>query len=528
MNKSTIKILNNSNYFDITQPTYKRIPKPFTEEYARIRRNEWFFRCVKEFDYTIAHGGSCWIPTLTYNNENLPHLHLSEFLSGLPIESSQPNSDCFISIDDSWVIDCFNQSHIQSFTKKLRIYLSRLGFETKGMKWIVCSEFGERKHRPHYHMFLVLPCNPPYDVMVDTLRRAWVYGFVGCSSKFGMKCVSFYGVRYATKYVVKDMCYYNTKKFKNGMTIEQIIKHQDAYEDKVLRKLLRPFMPNMYCSKGLGKCFLYDTLANMSYDDLVAYALGDKTFSLPLGHNASMSFNLPQYYINSLSYVVDKDLSRYYEKTIMRLTDFGRKLFSVRSQRVSSNILDRLSNLTLNDATYYDAVDEFKLIQSVDAKRLADYIGVFRYLIPYDQDFHYNPLLSVDDMLSNVDWYLDNRVNSNRPNIYCADFLYRHGFVDIDWYNEFAPYPLTFRCVSRDIADFALRSSFLSFSICSELPAWRKYERIAKAYDSFMDKVFAVKEIKKYNARLAIDDAKDKCFKYNPSIVLMYESKKDC
>lgn len=528
MNKSSIKILNNSNYFDITQPKYKRVQRPFTEEYARKRQNEWFFRCVKEFDYTLAHGGSCWIPTLTYNNENLPHLHLSEFLSGLPIESTNPNSDLFIPIDDSWCIECFDQSHIQSFTKKLRVYLSRLGFETKGMKWIVCSEFGEKKHRPHYHMFLTLPCNPPYDVIIDCLRRSWIYGFVGCSREFGMKCISTYGVRYATKYVVKDLCYYNTKKFKNGMTIDQIIMHQDAYEAKELRKLLRPYMPNMYCSKGLGKCFLTDTLSKMNYDELLSFALGDKQFSLSLGRNASMDFDLPQYYINCLSYRVDKDLSSFYEKTVLRLTDFGRKLFFARSYRVCTKVLSRLQDMTLNQATYFDAVEEYKKVRSVNEDDLAFYIGHLRYLIPYDHNFAYDPDLLPSHMFNDRDFYLRNLYASNRANMYVADFLYRHGLVDLDWYMENSPFPLRPRMVSHSFSDFSLPSSLLSCKTCSELPQWKKYEDVAKAFDLYMDKVFDVKECKKRNARLLKASDQAKCYASNPKLILVYESKKDC
>lgn len=523
---STITILNNSNYYSIAHPKYKRVQRPFTEEYARLRQNDWFFRCMKEYDYVKSHGGSVWIPTLTYNNENLPHLDVSEFVQTLPIESTEPNSNFFYNIDESWSVPCFNQYHIQAFTKKLRIYLTRKNYNTLGMKWIVCSEFGEKKHRPHYHVFLSILDKVELEDMKDCLCRAWKYGFVGHSSKFGLECVSSCGVRYATKYVVKDMAYYNTVKLKNGWTLNQFIKHQDSFDEKELRRLFRPFMPNMYCSKGLGRCF-ESVLSSMSESELYDYALGDRSFSLSLGHNSHMRFRLPQYYISRLSYVVDKDLTAYYDKVIMRLTTFGRELFRLRASRSISKFEELLKKITVNTAECYGAKDDFDVFRSLPTREFASYLGLFRYCIPFDKNYKYNPFIRPFDLYHNKAWYLDSLVKSDKKNIYVCDFLFRHGLVDESWYHENCAQTLRCRVVSRDSAEFTFTSPYLGMRTCSELPQFFDYELAAQAFDRYCDKEFDFKECKKRNKRLQIASDKDKCFKFNPKIITFYESYKD-
>lgn len=523
---STIKILNNSNYFDITQQKYKRVQRPFTEEAARQRKNDWFFRCVKDFEYVQSKGGSVWIPTLTYNSAHLPHLHLNEFVQTLPIESAEPNSDLFICISDSFEIPCFSQEHIQSFTKKLRIYLSRLGYNTIGMQWVVCSEFGEKKKRPHYHAYISILDDVDYEDMIFCLRRAWIYGFVGCSKEFGMKCKSIYGVRYATKYVVKDLSYYNTLRFPNEMTINDIIIHQDSYEPKELRKVLRPFMPNMYSSKGVGRGFLTD-LVSMPENDLIQYCLGEKTFPFALGKNKSMQFRLPQYYVSKFSYVVDKDLSNYYDKTIMRLTDFGRKLAYERNVNAIQKYVEILDKITLNDAEYVNCVTEFRQFKSFSSVDMATYLGLFRYMIPYDENFNYNPDIHVSDVRYRSVWYLQNLLDSKRVNIYCADFLLKHGFVDKDWYFENCSFPLCSRGTSKNSDDLKSFASLLAFKTCSELPQFKAFEACACAFDKYMDALFQVKEVKKYNKRMQKEDDKYKCYMSNPENFVTYESIED-
>lgn len=520
---STIKILNNSNYFDITQQKYKRVQRPFTEEAARQRKNDWFFRCVKDFEYVQSKGGSVWIPTLTYNNHNLPYLHLNEFVQTLPIKSNEPNSDLFTCIPDSFEIPCFNQFHIQSFTKKLRIYLSRLGYNTIGLNWVVCSEFGEKKKRPHYHVYLSILDDVKYEDMLFCLRRAWIYGFVGCSKEFGMKCNSIYGVRYATKYVVKDISYYNTLRFPNKMSINDIIMCQDSYEPKELRKVLRPFMPNMYSSKGVGRGFL-NTLVSMPQNDLLDYCLGKKTFPFALGRNKVMQFRLPQYYVSKFSYVVDKDLSNYYDKTVMRLTDFGRKLTYERNFNAIHKYVEILDKISLNDAQYVNCVTEFNQFKSFSSADMAAYLGLFRYMIPYDDTFNYNPDIHVSDVRYRSDWYLRNMLDSNRANIYCADFLLRHGFVDNDWYMENCSFPLCARVTSHDSCDLVAFSPLLGMKTCSELPQFKAYEACAQAFDKYMSVLFDIKECKKYNKRIQKELDVYKCHLSNPQNFVKYES----
>lgn len=74
----------------------------------------WAMRCVKEAE---SHTDNCFI-TLTYNDEHLPHGTLRPTL--VP--------------DD-----------LQRFWKRLRKEYGN------GIRYYACGEYGERRHRPHYH-----------------------------------------------------------------------------------------------------------------------------------------------------------------------------------------------------------------------------------------------------------------------------------------------------------------------------------------------------------------------------------------
>ena len=82
--ESSIKIKNNSSSWSYNQPLYLKVARPNTEESARQKQNDWFFRCQKEFENVLLNHGSVWFPTLTFNNEHLPHLYLRDYLDSIP------------------------------------------------------------------------------------------------------------------------------------------------------------------------------------------------------------------------------------------------------------------------------------------------------------------------------------------------------------------------------------------------------------------------------------------------------------
>ena len=49
--------------------------------------------------------------------------------------------------------DGLDKKHVQNFMKRLRIALSRKGFDVR-LRYIVCGEYGRWTHRPHYHLVI--------------------------------------------------------------------------------------------------------------------------------------------------------------------------------------------------------------------------------------------------------------------------------------------------------------------------------------------------------------------------------------
>lgn len=164
------KILNRSLHFDETKPLYLTVPCGHCVECLRAKRDEWFTRCYYEWQVP---GTMTFFYTLTYNNENLPKF------GNLP---------------------CFSKRDIQLFLKRLRYYLGRHGLKCK---YMVCSEYGEQFHRPHYHILTFInQVTSPY-WFYRCIQDAWQKGFVKAGDNFGV-VNSFAGIKYVTKYVTKD------------------------------------------------------------------------------------------------------------------------------------------------------------------------------------------------------------------------------------------------------------------------------------------------------------------------------------
>lgn len=121
------------------------------------RRREWSARIVLE---SLAHAASSFL-TLTYSEEKIP-------------------PDGSLS-DDHW----------RSFTKAI------------GYRYFGCGEYGERTHRPHYHVVLFGIAPPAAEALA--LQR-WPHGYVHAGMSFSAGVA-----RYVSSYVVKKMNSANTE-----------------------------------------------------------------------------------------------------------------------------------------------------------------------------------------------------------------------------------------------------------------------------------------------------------------------------
>lgn len=138
---------------------------------------EWSSRAALECE---AHDMLPLMLTLTYNNKSLPH--------------------------DGVVLD-----HLQRYFKRLRINLTRHYHTPIEIRYIACSEYGSKRHRPHYHALiwgLPLFCaeynsfeqrnhltNEAYRIFRDSWSNGFIYAVFCKDSKAGS---------YVTKYMRKD------------------------------------------------------------------------------------------------------------------------------------------------------------------------------------------------------------------------------------------------------------------------------------------------------------------------------------
>ena len=155
------------------------VPCGKCEECLQHRHAHYKLRAYYEQLGVEAVGGVTLFDTLTYTDENLPHLN------GVP---------------------CFDHRDIIKFRKRLDINLQRSGYTAKLRSFIV-SEFGGTTHRPHYHImcFYHGPIDP--HVLHDHIRKAWGLGFTDKQTKRIEIAKSGVGaIHYTTKYMCKSEC----------------------------------------------------------------------------------------------------------------------------------------------------------------------------------------------------------------------------------------------------------------------------------------------------------------------------------
>lgn len=224
------KIRNRTRFFtSYGTPEYIDAPCGKCMECRNKLSNEWVVKLKFEFDKYIKNGGSCLFTTLTYNDSCLPRHFVSYVKDGKRISSYIP---------------CFSSRDKDRFLNTLRKYFERRGIT--GIKYMWCSEFGQSEegtHRSHYHILLLFPHGVRY-VFTDTKLRdiiqcCWtkrganlepylqknglhnfpikntpILGKVRWSKdkltkKISMWVNNDFALRYASKYCVKDIYWYN-------------------------------------------------------------------------------------------------------------------------------------------------------------------------------------------------------------------------------------------------------------------------------------------------------------------------------
>lgn len=403
-------------------PKYLFVPCGKCEDCIRTQQNEWFFRAYNEYLTFLNQGGVCYIPTLTYNDEHLPHVVITE--------------------DETEImLPCFSHSHIRSFMRKLRKYVERLGYPSEGIKYIICCEFGGKKGRPHYHCGIFFPYRfSPMDVANDQIalklfRRAWINGFVGVGRK-GLRVVGIQGIRYAMKYVCKDMSFFCQKQmFVDGNEVKEFdfSKWLDSLtndEKRYKKELIKDSTPRHWQSTYFGISFL-DKLKD--YDDSqVLDLLSENKYRLLTSNDGE--FPIPRYYHTKLERFaidsVDKicgsrkqyfnDLGRLVRfRTLMKSIErFEKDLQGYNDEYVKTFLPEKASDVFGNYeefvknhpqavAIYYD--DRTTIIQKlcyflrdVNLHNFVLYYKVLRYLPMSKDETAESKLTNIEDIVTEM------------------------------------------------------------------------------------------------------------------------------
>ena len=121
---------------------FSYVPCGKCEECRNSAKSAWSFRLCAEVESVKRKGWHVGFLTMTYSPDQLPYV---------------PDKYFKDSLKEIPEIPCFDKEHVRSYIKAFRNWLFKT-YCVKDCKYMCVSEYGSRKHRPHYHL---LVCFPP-------------------------------------------------------------------------------------------------------------------------------------------------------------------------------------------------------------------------------------------------------------------------------------------------------------------------------------------------------------------------------
>ena len=173
------------------------------------------------------------------------------------------NAECHRYPDSHFITLTFDDEYLRKFgkhpNKAVRLFLDRLRkYYGKGIKHFIIGEYGERKHRFHYHGIL-FNCSK---LNADELHKIWKYGFVYLG--------------YVNEKTANYVCKYLTKDDKNPNSLVKL--------------------PRIIASHGIGESLVDE------YKDSPIYTLYKPYITL----NNGGKLKLPRYIVDKLYDIEDK------------------------------------------------------------------------------------------------------------------------------------------------------------------------------------------------------------------------------
>lgn len=343
-----------------------------------FKRIEWVLRAYYEWQDCIKKGGFGLFDTLTLNPESLD----SRTKFGIP---------------------CFSKTDIRLFLKKFRKRMYEGGYD---FRYLLTCEYGEKKHRPHYHILLFIfpPDNFSFRYHAlkvnDFITDSWTepirkedgsiisYRDADGLVKYEMRSLGFHdtpnmcishiidqvaGIRYVTKYITKDDEYYsqllNMKKILlRGLTCCSVIKDINEWFDAA-----KPFHLQ---SLGFGSCAIKDL-------ELIKDELANDPRVKVIAIDSKKPIPLPLYYMRKLFYDLHKTpyKSQNTGKPLYqwRLTKFGKLFKSIQIEKRINRYANQYADLAENALTYsVEGKDIFDNIKNLLGSRSWTDYSIYR------------------------------------------------------------------------------------------------------------------------------------------------------
>ena len=482
----------------------------------RKKHNDWFVRAWYEWLRYHKHG-MILTASLTYNEKWLPHyVDKRDFT----FKTMPDGSVDMIPDHVNFKCECFSMHDLSNFRKEFRTNIERrLKFCPDGIKFLICSEYGKKYRRPHYHVMIYLPFKIKIKQFEDVMSHSWHRGFFGRSKRFGYIVTGVRGVRYTTKYVCKDLTFFDE-------VIADYLDRDnlDPAEYEFRLKEFRECMPDHRQSINFGSN-LVDRIKNMN--DPAGFICTEKPINCPNSKGKMEHYDIPKYVKDKCCRTMNVSFSHLLGRPFFQDSPIGRQVKILRSFRGIEHdatefykMQDPLYiNLSLNSYKFYkDRISHLsdnlsQLMQSLDLPKLAFYRRFLRFL-PAET----YPFKTVDGYFENCDEIVENYFNDLvlPPEIFDAvadlhpDAMDSFGVVKTDKNGKSKIFSSSIDPLNRS-TPIEENKWLKKCDVIADLPIFEEYENACRYLDDFDMLTSFVKETAYYTKHANDEDVRA-CF----------------
>lgn len=453
------------------------VPCGKCEDCRSNQSSEWFLRTYAEIEDYVAHGGCCVYCTFTYRPSCLP---------------------VFEAVVDgkSYEIPCFNKSDV---SRCLNSLIRRLSLDfavshnkfSRPVRYIWCCEYGmdnKYTHRPHYHALLFFPkeiyakySHP--DDMKGLISRYWHYGMCrwsdevpGRKKQFPIFVTSEFAALYVTKYVCKDVAFYDQP------AVKEFLFNEDGTINKERYALIKDKLPRHWQSNSFGLSLRDRFKTKEDFENGIVLNLQSD-----LDRGMEVRYKAPRYIERKVLYNKPDDKGRFFLNPLgieVKSSIFERQIHSLAKKYESFDDMDvlrqRLDGYDFIEAgtplscfkdlnEVYNYIHEF--LHNTDSVSVALFNRVWSGSLTYDLNFY----LSVGsaDFQTFYDWSIDKYIYD----LYLtSDDL---EFVEDGYFNH----PLAWQNYDSDVFRRRLKSDTIGTDL-SSLNDFHKFNTY-KAFDFY-------------------------------------------